>query len=499
MNKHVRYFGAVLLFLLAALLVIAAVPASVLARFRNRTARERKAAVAAFAGIPASFGQDFDPEIAAAAETLRAYGFPFVSSGFSNHFEPPTAGELAAIRAWREGHPDAVALFDRVSSCPSNAPAALPEPGGRDRVAAQCFWTWYHLPFFERGFLEEAAARGDRAAAEEFDRRLRNLDRRTADLVFLGQSEILRLGTFSQTLPIFSDAYLDELDRDAGERLAGVGATIAARLATILALETDDPPTNVPAHPEGTFFRRFADRIEDEMARANQYRFYANAPAALARLDDVRLHPRPVMKVHLGLVYGDFEAGMVREWPSRHTLFRTGGATLTEYAVRKAGKLHNAFCFERIAIAIERFRRRTGRLPERLEDLPDALPGCLPTGQPPAYRTGTFRVAGFRRPESGEEAERRSRAFEEETDREFLDPDFKRTPAPGFRVRGYILSIRYPTPLDPGLQLGHVDEEDEDCAGCFLWGTVVPDDDPELVVEKPFGPAEEESWPPGEM
>ena len=99
----------------------------------------------------------------------------------------------------------------------------------------------------------------------------------------------------------------------------------------------------------------------------------------------------------------------------------------------------------------------------------------------------------------GEEAERRSRAFEEETDREFLDPDFKRTPAPGFRVRGYILSIRYPTPLDPGLQFGHVDEEDEDCAGCFLWGTVVPDDDPEPVVEKPFGPAEEESWPLGEM
>ena len=97
MNKHVRYFGAVLLFLLAALLVLAAVPASVLARFRNRTARERKAAIAAFAGIPASFGQDFDPEIAAAAETLRAYGFPFVSSGFSNHFEPPTAGELAAM------------------------------------------------------------------------------------------------------------------------------------------------------------------------------------------------------------------------------------------------------------------------------------------------------------------------------------------------------------------------------------------------------------------
>ena len=130
MNKHVRYFGAVLLFLLAALLVLAAVPASVLARFRNRTARERKAAVAAFAGIPASFGQDFDPEIAAAAETLRAYGFPFVSSGFSNHFEPPTAGELAAIRAWREGHPDAVALGAGRRSGARGRKALRPGRGG---------------------------------------------------------------------------------------------------------------------------------------------------------------------------------------------------------------------------------------------------------------------------------------------------------------------------------------------------------------------------------
>ncbi len=492
-----------------ALLLLAAVPVSIRAGFRHRVARERKAALAAFAGIPATPVPARIPRTDELARKFRAdETFPF-GTQFSNHFEPPTEGELAAIRAWREGNPAAVSLFDHIAASPSNAPSKGPLPANRGGLWTQDMWTQYVIPFFERGFLEEAAARGDRAAAEDCDRRLRNLDGRATDLTLLNHSENLRLGTFSQTLPLFSDDYLDELDREARDRLDRLGAEVASILALDLILHERYDSRNEGSNPggpsgtKGRFFERFSERIGDEMARANMYRFYANAPAVLARLDDIRLHHRPMMEELLDDVDSSFVSGMVREWPSFHPLFKatTDQASFFRSVVHQmVFRRHNALCFERTAIAIERFRRRTGRLPERLDDLPDVLPGCLPTGRPPVYRAGTFHVAGFRRPATEEEFSRRAKASVEETDQAFLDPDFERPPPPAFRVRGYVLSVRSRFPAWSGPHLGHVfDEDDNDCAGCFLWGSVVPDDDSEPVVYRSFGPAGPEPLPPGEM
>ena len=109
---------------IAALLLLAlAVPVAAKQRFHLRVERERRAARSAMAGIAGRTLPAFDPEVAEAAGRFRFRGiFPF-RPGYSNHFEPPTEGECAAIRAWCATNPEAVALFERLSAPTSAAPA----------------------------------------------------------------------------------------------------------------------------------------------------------------------------------------------------------------------------------------------------------------------------------------------------------------------------------------------------------------------------------------
>ena len=97
----------------AALLLIAlAVPVAAKQWFQLRVERERRAARSAMAGIAGRTPPAFDPEVAEAAERFRFRGiFPF-RSGYSNHFEPPTEGERAAIRACRAPSLSAVGVLE---------------------------------------------------------------------------------------------------------------------------------------------------------------------------------------------------------------------------------------------------------------------------------------------------------------------------------------------------------------------------------------------------
>lgn len=477
----------------AALLVLAlAVPVAAKMRFHLRVARERRAAETAMAGIAARMPPAFDPEVAEAARRYRFHGtFPF-GSRFSNSIEPPTEGECAAIRAWCATNPEAVALFERLSAPTSAAPAAVAGPVDEAALSRQRYWLRLDLPLFADALLEEAVARGDAASAEDLDRRLRALGLLASDLSGLGNGEALRFGSFSLTLPLFSNDYLDEIDRFARDRLEQPGAGITADLPAYLEeVELEDATIEKKNLPllDDTLVHRFSARIGRDLSRGNHYWLLASLPSLLAELDDIRLHPAPDIGDRLRLLQLNSEEGFVLKWPSHRPPFVKEWRTpvVAEWSIhperylQMAIRLHNRFCFERAAIAIERFRRRTDSLPERLEDLPDDLPRMLPTGLLPEYRRGTFRVPGFRRPRSEEEMNRRIKHAEEETDRAFGDPDYEEEGLPELRIRGYMLSIsaRSLSWIVPSFFESECPFGDEDCYGCVVFGTLAPDDDPE--------------------
>lgn len=483
---------------IAALLLLAlAVPVAAKQRFHLRVERERRAARSAMAGIAGRTLPAFDPEVAEAAGRFRFRGiFPF-RSGYSNHFEPPTEGECAAIRAWCATNPAAVALFERLSAPTSAAPAAAAGPVDEAALWRQRHWLWLDLPLFARALLEEAVARGDAATAEDLDRRLRALGLLGAELVLAGQCEGFRLGAFPLTLPLFSDAYLDEIDRYARDGLKQAGAGVAAFLPAYLEAAEQEDAADLPL-PDGTVVRRFAARVGRDIAKGNRYRIIANAPRALDELDSIRLAPSPGMYALLVKPYYILHAGEIREWPSFHPVFSEEWSVYS-FPLRYAERFHNRLCFECAAIAIERFRRRTGSLPERLEDLPDDLPRMLPTGLLPEHRRGTFRVPGFRRPKSEEELNRRFARAEEETSLAFDDPDYEEEEPPSLRVRGYMLAVRAPPYTANTFDIHDCPFEDKDCFGCILLGTLAPDDDTEPDTAWPPGPAAPLPSPPSEF
>ena len=312
-----------------------------------------------------------------------------------------------------------------------------------------------------------------------------------------GRCEDFRLRAFPLALPLFSDAYLDEIDRYARDGLKQAGAGVAAFLPAYLEAAEQEDDADIPL-PDGTFVRRFAARVGRDIAQGNCYRIIANAPRALDELDSIRLAPFPGMDVRLGELYPVLHAGEIREWPSFHPVFREEWS-VDSFPLRYAERFHNRLCFECAAIAIERFRRRTGSLPERLEDLPDDLPRMLPTGLLPEYRRGTFRVPGFRRPDSEEELNRRIERSEEETSLAFDDPDYEEEEPPSLRVRGYMLAVRAPRGSVWGFDIHDCPFEDNDCLGCILLGTLAPDDDTEPDAAWPPGPAAPLPSPPAEF
>ena len=377
------------------LLGLAAAPFLVPARLRQRVENERRAALAALSATPAAAPLRLAPAEESALRDLRvSQDFPFRGILSHSSAAPLSDEELAAFRNWKDDHPGALALFRSVTDVATNAPA----PPGRPARAADAFAraAGVELSAVGRLMLFEAAQAGDAAAVEDLDRRMRNLASRLAgDTIALslavGSVRPARLTQFARTLPLFSDAYLDECDRDAERRLCDLAQDLLAAYRGRLSRR--DAPELLPRRGGSPDPEDIEAAMDENLSLANGFRRIADAPRLCAAFADAMAEDRPA-DVRAGVRAALDEAGaaMVRDWPSLpRPLARDDDAGDGAHAPQRLYMAaYASAALERLAIALERHRRIHGDWPERLDELAGAPFRCFPNGEPPLYEKGTF-------------------------------------------------------------------------------------------------------------
>ncbi len=458
------------IFLLA---LLAAVPLSLKPLFRARLEREEAAAFAAFPPPADTNGPAFPP--------IPAFdSLPQLRRGPGWTVQPLPPDYLAAVRAWCASNPAAIAVFDRVTD-PANPfrPSRAFDVVGSMGTPVECFILGPRL-------LLEAVERGDAARVEDLDRRLRSFARMLGAPLFpkvvARATGRLRLATLPRALPLLADAYLDECDADARERIrtAAEDAVFAfgADVPFVRMLLDNRLDGNKRENP---FLRYFAD-CDDFLLAANSCRILANLPAAVARCEALFDGPREAFPDGLAEAGSILIEGCRKQWPRSFAVVEDQRNNFdcpllgTDFSfVNCYADIRNDAELERLVIALERHRRRTGAYPARLADLfggdEDALPRMFPTGDPPDYEVGDLpvRVQRFvvRFPKTDDDEEE-----EEEEEPEIVSAVF----------RGYRLRVR-PSPRLEWSKHGHDCEFDPDCVYHLDAGTLCEPDAAALHAE----------------
>ncbi|MBQ6104063.1 MAG: hypothetical protein IJL06_10390 [Kiritimatiellae bacterium] len=379
------------LFLLLALL--AAVPLSLKPLLRVRFERAEADAFAAYPPPADTNGPAF-PEIPAYDDLPLLRHSPTV--------QPLPPDYLEAVRAWCASNPAAIAAFDRVTDPehPFRPSRSFDVLGGMGRTLAYAV--------LGKALLLEAVERGDAARVEDLDRRLRSFARMLgAPLVpkLLARAVgRIRHSILPRALPLLPDAYLDECDADARERIRTAAADAAfafgADLPFVLVFMEDQRGGNGSKNP----FLRYASDCDYFLSAANSCRIYANVPAALARCEALFDEPREAFPDGLEEAAAILVDGCCEQWPRAFAVIKDRWTGLDTFFLVGTGfpivpcyaDVRNDAELERLVIALERHRRRTGSYPARLADLvggdEDALPRMFPTGDPPDYEAGDLPV-----------------------------------------------------------------------------------------------------------
>ena len=443
------------------LALLAAVPLSIKPLFRARFERAEADAFAAFPPPADTNGPAFPP--------IPAFDMlPQLRRGPGASVQPLPPDYLDAVRAWCASNPAAIAVFDRVTD-PANPfhPSRAFDVIGSMGTPVECFILGSVL-------LLEAVERGDAARVEDLDRRLRSFARMLGAPLFskmvaqaIGR---LRLEALPRALPLLSDAYLDECDADARERIR------TAAEDTVFAFGADVPFVRMlldnqldENKRENPFLRYFAD-CDEFLGAANTCRAYANLPATIARCEALFDEPREAFPDGLAETAAILVKGCRKQWPRSFAVVKDRWIDFDHpflevrfpFAQCYAGFRNDAE-LERLVLALERHRRRTGAFPARLADLfggdEDALPRMFPTGDPPDYEVGDLpvRVQRFavRPPKTDDDEE------EEEEEPEIVSAVF----------RGYRLRVR-PSPRLEWSKHGHDCEFDPDCVYHLDAGTL---------------------------
>ena len=374
------------------LALLAAVPLSLKPLFRARFERAEADAFAAFPPPADTNGPALPP--------IPGYdNLPLLRRGPGATVQPLPPDYLEAVRAWCASNPAAIAVFDRVTD-----PANPFHPSRAFDMTGDIGAPAGHVTLGPV-LLHEAIERGDAARAEDLDRRLRSFARMLgaplSPKVIARAVGRLRLSILPRALPLFSDAYLDECDADARERIrtAAEDAVFAfgADLPSVRKELDFDLGGNQDKNP---FLRYFAD-CDDLLSAANNARVFANLPAAVARCEALFDEPREAFPDGLAAAVAILGDGCREQWPRSFAVVkdqyfhRPFLATDIPFAQCYADVRNDAE-LERLVLALERHRRRTGAYPARLADLvggdEDALPRMFPTGDPPDYEAGDLPV-----------------------------------------------------------------------------------------------------------
>ena len=444
------------IFLLA---LLAAVPLSLKPLFRARLEREEAAAIAAFPPPADTNGPAFPP--------IPAFdSLPQLRRGSGASVQPLPPDYLDTVRAWCASNPAAIAAFERVTD-----PANPFHPSRAFDMTGDIGAPAGHVTLGPV-LLHEAIERGDAARVEDLDRRLRSFARMLGapllPKVIAQYLWRLRLSTLPRALPLLPDAYLDECDADARERLR------TAAEDALFAFGADLPFLRVSLdvflrenEDKNPFLRYFAD-CDVFLSAGNIARIMANLPAAVARCEALFDEPREAFPDGLEEAAAILIEGCQKQWPLSFAVVKDRwndfdrpflGSELSfdeGYAnVRNDAEL------ERLVLALERHRRRTGAYPARLADLfggdEDALPRMFPTGGPPDYEAGDLpvRVQRF--------------VVFRESDDETPVPEGGETFSAVFR--GYRLRVR-PSPRLEWSRHGHDCEFGPDCVYHLDAGTL---------------------------
>ena len=391
------------LFLLLALL--AAVPLSLKPLLRARFERAEADAFAAYPPPADTNGPAF-PKIPAYDD------LPQLRSRFRTTVQPLPPDHLEAVRAWCASNPAAIAAFDRVTDPehpfrPTRA-FGIGDMGDPNAYAV-----------LGVSLLRAAVDRGDAARVEDLDRRLRSFARMLGApcvaKLYARAVGRLRLSILPRALPLLPDAYLDECDADARERIRTAAADAVFAFGAdlpVLRVFLDDLRGGNGS--ESLFFRvndrsknpflRYASDCDGFLSSANSCRIYANVPAAIARCEALFGEPRAAFPDGLAEAGAILVDGCCEQWPRSFAVVKDRWTLLHSFFLVGTGfpvvpcyaDVRNDAELERLVIALERHRRRTGSYPARLADLvggdEDALPRMFPTGDPPDYEAGDLPV-----------------------------------------------------------------------------------------------------------
>ena len=219
--------------------------------------------------------------------------------------------------------------------------------------------------------------------------------------------------------------------------------------------------------------RYFGD-CDDFLWAANRCRIFANLPAAVARCEALFDGPREAFPDGLAEAAAILVEGCRKQWPRSFAVVKDQRNNFdcpllgTDFSFARCyADFRNDAELERLMIALERHRRRTGAYPARLADLfggdENALPRMFPTGDPPDYEVGDLPVRVQRyivRPPKTDDDEE-----EEEEEPEIVSAVF----------RGYRLRVR-PSPRLEWSKHGRDCEFDPDCVYHLDVGTLCDPD-----------------------
>ena len=377
------------------LALLAAVPLSLKPLLRARFERAEADAFAAYPPPADTNGPAF-PEIDAYDD------LPQLRPRFRSPVQPLPPDYLETVRAWCASNPAAIAAFDRVTDPahpfhPSRAFDGLGNMGNPTAYAN-----------LGEALLREAVERGDAARVEDLDRRLRSFARMLGapllQKLIARAVGRLRLSILPHALPLLPDAYLDECDADACERIrtAAEDAVFAfgAELPSFRVFLDDLRGETGRKNP---FLRYFAV-CDGLLAAANACRIFANVPAAIARCEALFGEPREAFPDGLAEASAILVDGCWEQWPRSLAVVKDQWTRFDSFFLFGSlfpvgscyADIRNDAEIERLVIALERHRRRTGSYPARLADLvggdEDALPRMFPTGDPPDYEVGDLPV-----------------------------------------------------------------------------------------------------------
>ncbi len=373
--------------ILLLLALFAAVPLSLKPLFRARFDRAEAAAIAAYPP-PADTNGPAIPPIPACATLPRLWGGPGAS------VQPIPAEYLEAVRAWCESNPAAIATFERTT-----------DPGRPFRPSRA-------FPVFEgltsdpgtlgTVLLRDAVERADAARVEDLDRRLRSFARMlgapSSARVQAQFIERQRLSVLPRALTLLPDDYLEECDADACERVRTAATNAVFLCRADMDWIRDELGTLLRSNRREDPFRRYFADCDAFLSAANNYRIWGNIPAAIARCETLFEGPRDAFADGLAAAEGTLSDGCLKQWPRAVPIVKDEWSFASRCYLTDTGYvgIRNNAELERLVIALERHRRRTGAYPERLADLfdgdEDALPRMFPTGDPPDYEVGDLPV-----------------------------------------------------------------------------------------------------------